>query len=305
MIPARRTPNPRIKTNAANRSNFTFGDERDWAFDTVNELQFRVPTKIPPRHESILPPPEKGENKISKKVLGEVSVLANQREWIVKQCREQISESQKLLLTDFSHIFAQCYKKALDNIGIAGVKRIEITVRGKIDQRTTGGPMALRKAFKYFDSDGSGDIDPDEFYAAMRSFGLEFTEDQVLALFGYYDVDCDGALSYYEFVDKVLESGFGLDADAPEKPPQLVQLAAVIKDKKQIRMKTVLRKEDLDIEEARRMFDKFDANKSGEIDLRELSDLTAALGLQLTTGSFTKHTRAFPALRALLTPTSC
>ena len=41
--------------------------------------------------------------------------------------------------------------------------------------------MALRKAFKYFDTDGSGDIDPDEFFSAMRAFGLEFTEDQVLA----------------------------------------------------------------------------------------------------------------------------
>ena len=63
--------------------------------------------------------------------------------------------------------------------------------------------MALRKAFKYFDADASGDIDPDEFFAAMCSFGLEFTEDQVLALFGYYDVDRDGGLSYYEFIEKV------------------------------------------------------------------------------------------------------
>ena len=39
--------------------------------------------------------------------------------------------------------------------------------------------MALRKAFKFFDTDASGDIDPDEFYAAMHAFGLEFTEDQV------------------------------------------------------------------------------------------------------------------------------
>ena len=50
-----RRPNPRIKTNAANRSNFQFGDERDWGFETLNETQFRVPTKIPPRHASILP----------------------------------------------------------------------------------------------------------------------------------------------------------------------------------------------------------------------------------------------------------
>merc|ERR1711959_481849 len=50
-----RRPNPRIKTNAANRSNFSLGDDRDWGFETLNELQFKVPTKIPPRHASILP----------------------------------------------------------------------------------------------------------------------------------------------------------------------------------------------------------------------------------------------------------
>ena len=44
--------------------------------------------------------------------------------------------------------------------------------------------MALRKAFKFFDTDASGDIDPDEFFAAMHAFGLEFTEDQVCA--SYY-----------------------------------------------------------------------------------------------------------------------
>ena len=97
----------------------------------------------------------------------------------------------------------QAYVHALTKIGVAGVKRLELSIRMKIDQRTSGGPMALRKAFKYFDSDASGDIDPDEFYAAMHAFGLEFTEDQVMALFGYYDIDRDGGLSYYEFIDKV------------------------------------------------------------------------------------------------------
>ena len=31
---------------------------------------------------------------------------------------------------------------------------------------------------------------------------------QVLALFGSYDDDCSGALDYYEFLDKVLESDY-------------------------------------------------------------------------------------------------
>lgn len=55
-------------------------------------------------------------------------------------------------------------------------------VRAKIEQRTTGGPFVLRQAFKLFDRDGSGDIDPDEFYGAMEWMGLQFTERQVSCL---------------------------------------------------------------------------------------------------------------------------
>lgn len=236
-----RRPNPRIKTNAANRSNFQFGDERDWGFETLNETQFRVPTKIPPRHASILPGGPGGCTK---------------------------------------HDLDQAYVTSLTKIGVAGVKRLELSIRAKIDQRTTGGPMALRKAFKFFDSDASGDIDPDEFYAAMHAFGLEFTEDQVLALFGYYDNDRDGALSYYEFIEKVLESGFGLDSG--EKPePVMVQLATIVDDKVPAEPKTVLRAEEIDLTSCREIFDRFDANKSGEIDIRELEQLTRALGLSM------------------------
>jgi len=42
----------------------------------------------------------------------------------------------------------------------------------------------------------------------MMSFGLTFTDRQVLALFGSYDDDRSGALDYYEFLDKVLESDY-------------------------------------------------------------------------------------------------
>lgn len=237
-----RRPNPRVKTNAANRSNFSLGDERDWGFETLNEMQYKIPTKIPPRHASILP---NGPN------------------------------STKTELD-------AAYVVSLNKIGVAGVKRLELAIRAKIDQRTAGGPMALRKAFKFFDTDGSGDIDPDEFYAAMHAFGLEFTEDQVLALFGYYDVDRDGALSYYEFIDKVLESGFGLDDGKEKPPPVLVALGPSIADEpKEVEVRTVLRKQDLDESVCREIFDRFDANKSGEIDVRELQQLTRALGLSM------------------------
>jgi len=103
-----------------------------------------------------------------------------------------------------------------------------------------------------------------------------------LALFGYYDVDRDGALSYYEFINKVLESGFGLDDGKAKGPVKMAQLAVVLPDEKNdLEIKTVLRKEDLDVKICREIFDRFDANQSGEIDLRELQQLTRSLGLSM------------------------
>merc|ERR1719272_1644318 len=235
-----RKPNPRIKTNAANRSNFQLGDERDWYFETLNEHSFKVPTKIPPRHSSIIP----GGRDCSK---------------------EQLDHS---------------YVAALTKIGVAGVKRLELAIRMKIDQRTSGGGMVLRKAFKYFDADASGDIDPDEFFAAMCSFGLEFTEDQVLALFGYYDVDRDGGLSYYEFIEKVLGSSF--DQGGKKEPeyavlqpmPEPMQEEAAV-------MRTTISKELLEESACLKVFERYDINKSGEIDLRELAQLVRSLGLSM------------------------
>lgn len=237
-----RKPNPRIKTNAANRSNFHLGDERDWYFETLNEHSFKVPTKIPPRHSSIIP----GGRDCSK---------------------EQLDHA---------------YVASLTKIGVAGVKRLELAIRMKIDQRTSGGPMALRKAFKYFDADASGDIDPDEFFSAMHAFGLEFTEDQVMALFGYYDVDRDGALSYYEFIDKVLGSGFAF-GDGGKKEPEYAVLQPMpgAKNEEAAVMRTTISKELLEEDACKKVFDRYDINKSGEIDLRELSQLVRSLGLSM------------------------
>lgn len=235
------TPNPRVKTNAANRSNFHLGDERDWGFETLNEAFYKVPTKIPPRHSSIVP----GGRDCTKEELDKAYIVA------------------------------------LTKIGVAGVKRLESSIRMKIEQRTSGGPMALRKAFKYFDSDASGDIDPDEFYAAMHAFGLEFTEDQVMALFGYYDVDRDGGLSYYEFIDKVLGDGFGGDSNAQ---PEYVVLMAMPQpsNKEADKMRTTIPKELVVESEVRKVFDRYDTNKSGEIDIRELSQMVGSLGLRIS-----------------------
>jgi Ca2+-binding EF-hand superfamily protein len=175
----------------------------------------------------------------------------------------------------------QVYRRALEKCGRDGVKKLESDIRLKIDQRTSGGPFALRKAFKYFDRDGSGDIDPDEFFAAMDYFGLQFTEEAVLGLFGLYDGDRGGSLGYYEFVDNIITNrgknvGEQLvdeykhnimnmatpsSPGSPNSPHKLVQSPAAVSK-----------------ELAKACFDMADKNSSGKIELVELEELFKQFG---------------------------
>lgn len=61
----------------------------------------------------------------------------------------------------------------------------------------------------------------------------------------------------------------------------MVQLATIVDEGKTVEVKTVLQQKDISEEWCREVFDKFDANKSGEIDIRELQGMTLALGLSM------------------------
>jgi len=229
----------RYKTNKGNKSHLTLGDERDWRM-TSNNMEMIKPASEPqPRHEPLI------DN------------------------FESMSVEEKDVV----------YTTALRRAGATGVRELEKSIRMKISQKTSGGPFALRKAFKYFDRDGSGSIDPDEFYAAMDFFGLQFTADQVLGLFGTYDDDRSGSLEYYEFVEKLLDEGMGAaKADmkhflADFSPPMANSGHGMsLKESKRASMSTV-----------QKLFQQFDVNHSGQIDSRELRFFLEKLGLMAST----------------------
>jgi len=168
------------------------------------------------------------------------------------------------------------YRRALERCGVDGVRKLEHDIRVKIEQRTSGGPFALRKAFKYFDRDGSGDIDPDEFYAAMDWFGLQFTEDGVLALFGLYDEDRGGSLGYYEFVENLID-GFGKPAGSASASMKEGMSALVGRGSPPPSPSLSIK--NVDQEQARLAFDYCDSNGSGRIELSELDSVLRALGM--------------------------
>mmetsp|Transcript_35432 Transcript_35432/g.92235 ORF Transcript_35432/g.92235 Transcript_35432/m.92235 type:complete len:761 (-) Transcript_35432:573-2855(-) len=77
-------------------------------------------------------------------------------------------------------------------------------IREKIHARISTGPFQLRRSFKYFDRDGSGEIDQSEFFNVMKDMGMVLNDEQTQELFRLFDLDGDGRLSYYEFVMALL-----------------------------------------------------------------------------------------------------
>jgi len=166
------------------------------------------------------------------------------------------------------------YRRALERTTLAGVRKLESDIRMKIDQRTSGGPFALRKAFKYFDRDGSGDIDPDEFFAAMDWFGLQFTEDAVLGLFGLYDDDRGGSLGYYEFVDNIISSTKDKQASIAGTDRINAMLSG-----NNFEMPMITSPSQVDKDLAQKCFRMCDRNGSGKIELVELEAMFKQLGV--------------------------
>jgi len=176
------------------------------------------------------------------------------------------------------------YQDATKRVGEDGVRRVERAMMTKLQQRTAGGQGGLRMAFKYFDRDGSGTIDLDEFFKVIEFIGFSFNEDQVIALFGHYDVDCCGELDYYAFIHRVLNGN--QPSMAPREEHAVFE---VIPGKTRrygagppLAYKVGQHVNQLVRWDVKRAFDKFDFDRDGSMDKKELGLLLVALGQHYT-----------------------
>jgi len=96
----------------------------------------------------------------------------------------------------------KAYAQACRKVGYEGTMSVLEAIRCKMELQKRG-DLHLRRAFKYFDADGSNTIDVDEFSQAMPSFGLQFSEAQVLALFSLYDKSGTGDINYEDFTNVI------------------------------------------------------------------------------------------------------
>lgn len=76
------------------------------------------------------------------------------------------------------------YLAAIEMVGERRVLDMECFVRDKFQDCTHDNVALIRKAFHHFDRDHSGGLDIREFHRALSLIGLDFTEIEVLALFG-------------------------------------------------------------------------------------------------------------------------
>jgi hypothetical protein len=85
-----------------------------------------------------------------------------------------------------------------------GTDDLERRLKEKIEQNTNfagpeGNARKLEHEFKFFDTNSSGAIDYQEFFAAMTHFNFVGVQQEMEALFNRYDEDASGDLDYHEF----------------------------------------------------------------------------------------------------------
>jgi len=79
----------------------------------------------------------------------------------------------------------------------------ERELKNKLSEKTKGAQseqQVLMKAFKYFDLNDNGTVEPEEFAKAIEKIGIQIPTKQDLdMLFSIYDIDGSGGISYKEF----------------------------------------------------------------------------------------------------------
>ena len=80
-------------------------------------------------------------------------------------------------------------------------------IRDKISQRMEGGPASLRRAFQFFDADGSGSISHQEFKDALKLKTMLVFEDSLLRkVMDQFDESGTGEITYNMFCEMVMDS---------------------------------------------------------------------------------------------------
>ena len=134
----------------------------------------------------------------------------------------------------------------------------------------------MRAVFERYDRDGNGRLDYRELRTALAAFGLDVSHDKSKDYLSKYDRDRSGYMEIDEFaklVEELRRQGYEL------RDSELAALRAALgMAEHHMRISP----------EIRQVFERFDRNRSGKLDYRELREAMRALGLDLTTREATQ-----------------
>ncbi|DBA01942.1 TPA: hypothetical protein N0F65_006675 [Lagenidium giganteum] len=119
------------------------------------------------------------------------------------------------------------------------------------------GGSPLSRLFAQIDQDGSGTVDRDELFQALRNYGITISEDQIARVLGEYDYDNSGTLEESEFQDFFFRCGFAMIDSDHSGSLNEVEIEKVLK---------LMGFHDISEREIKSMILQYDMNGSGEID---------------------------------------
>jgi hypothetical protein len=86
------------------------------------------------------------------------------------------------------------------------VRHLRYQLRAKLQERTSCGQREIYNKFKALDRNNSGGVDMYEFTQVLEWFGMKIGKREVIALFGEYDLDGDGTVTYQEFLTAIQQN---------------------------------------------------------------------------------------------------
>ena len=182
------------------------------------------------------------------------------------------------------------YNEASEKVGEIEINRLERVMKDKLFQRSymTSSPFQVRKAFKFFDREQSGQISIEGFTRALEFLGFQFSEMQNTALFARFDPSYSGEIEYMTFIKVAMfyspEDEIPIPLVKKVAPPKVEKSKEHDHDHEHFKVfdfeETEL--EILQKQELKKIFDKIDTSKTGTITIDQFELLMLAVGQKLT-----------------------
>jgi hypothetical protein len=105
--------------------------------------------------------------------------------------------------TSLANLMSHGNNPAAAPIQDARVADLMERLRANLIGRGAAGIIGIQRKFRIIDDDNSKSLNLGEFTKALRETGLNFSSEEILLLFKYFDVDRNGSIDFEEFLQKL------------------------------------------------------------------------------------------------------